>query len=344
VTGQNDHYPLPTNPQYPDYMVGGSSSGSAVAVAGCLCYGSLGTDTAGSVRIPAATCGVIGFKPTNGLLETTGCYPLAPSLDTIGVLARSVLDVAILFYFAAEARVAERVLPRLSEKFRSTKTWSDSEFWPLQNQWRVAVCHEHVHGRYSASESLQNQINTALGTTTYTFSKLDGIKDFSHIIKNATTVLHVEAAATHYNRLQGYDGPQLSEISRATTLPGVAIPAVWYQLALRERFLLRDTFVERYLSSNDIMVTPILPYGLVPWSHVHTQSNTFNPYALLALFSWTAFVNYLGLPAVVLPIGVDDKGLPVCLQAIARPEEDEKLLSFAYQVEQECSRRDKNYE
>src|SRR5699024_11095543 len=184
---------------------------------------------------------------------------------------------------------------------------------------------------------------TALGATAYETCRLNGIEDFSRIIKNATTVLHVEAAATHYNRLRGYDSPQLSEISRATTLPGVAIPSVWYQLALRERFLMRDIFIERYLLSNDIIVTPVLPHGLVPWSHVHTQSSSFNPYALLALFSCTAFVNYLGLPAVVLPIGVDDKGLPFCLQAIARPEDDEKLLSFAYHVEQECSRQDKSY-
>ncbi|MEK0096874.1 amidase family protein, partial [Bordetella pertussis] len=82
--GENPRYPLPRNPLDADAAVGGSSSGSAVAVAAGLCYGSLGTDTAGSVSIPAATCGVVGLMPTRGLLPGDGVAPLAGELDTVG--------------------------------------------------------------------------------------------------------------------------------------------------------------------------------------------------------------------------------------------------------------------
>ncbi|HYG43627.1 MAG TPA: amidase, partial [Bordetella sp.] len=85
ATGENPRYPLPINPLDAAAAVGGSSSGSAVAVASGLCYGSLGTDTAGSVRIPAASCGVLGLKPTRDLLPRDGVAPLAPSLDTVGI-------------------------------------------------------------------------------------------------------------------------------------------------------------------------------------------------------------------------------------------------------------------
>src|SRR5690606_17274620 len=97
ATGESPHLPQPVNPVHPLAAVGGSSSGSGVAVAAGLCYASLGTDTAGSVRIPAATCGIVGFKPGRGVLPNTGTHPLAPSLDTVGVLARSARDAAQVF-------------------------------------------------------------------------------------------------------------------------------------------------------------------------------------------------------------------------------------------------------
>src|SRR5690606_35766522 len=115
ATGENPHLPLPVNPVDALAAVGGSSSGSGVAVASGLCYASLGTDTAGSVRIPAATCGVLGFKPGRGVLPDTGTHPLAPSLDTVGILARSAADAAEVF--------AAMLLPDQRQKlFR----WSDT--------------------------------------------------------------------------------------------------------------------------------------------------------------------------------------------------------------------------
>src|SRR5690606_17792408 len=111
ATGENPHLPRPVNPVDPLAAVGGSSSGSGVAVAAGLCYASLGTDTAGSVRIPAATCGIVGFKPGRDVLPNTGTHPLAPSLDTVGVLARSARDAAQVFAAMLPPDQRQRLFP-----------------------------------------------------------------------------------------------------------------------------------------------------------------------------------------------------------------------------------------
>lgn len=97
VTSQNEHYGDVRNPLLPDRTPGGSSGGNAAALAACVCMLGIGTDTGGSVRIPAACCGVVGFKPRTGVIPTRGCLPLAPTFDTVGPMARSVRDCALLY-------------------------------------------------------------------------------------------------------------------------------------------------------------------------------------------------------------------------------------------------------
>jgi aspartyl-tRNA(Asn)/glutamyl-tRNA(Gln) amidotransferase subunit A len=94
ITSENPHFGAVVNPRHPELTPGGSSGGSAAAVAAGLCDVALGTDSAGSIRIPAACCGLVGFKPTNGLVPLDGCFPLAPSFDTAGPLAHTVDDCA----------------------------------------------------------------------------------------------------------------------------------------------------------------------------------------------------------------------------------------------------------
>lgn len=334
VTGQNANLPLPLNPVGSRYAVGGSSSGSAVAVAAGLCYGSLGTDTAGSVRIPAATCGVFGLKPTYGVLETQGCYPLAPSLDTVGILSRSALDAAVLFAIAMDAGRREKILPQFDDVIHKLGGVAQAHHLPEQ-AWQLATAVDHPSAQFSANDAVRGAIFRVArefssdDPVSYP-SPLDGVAD---ITQKATTVLYVEAAATHYERLQAPDS-SLSFITRAIMVPGAAIPAVWYSLAQSPRDTLRQEFIDRYLSKADILLTPILPHGVPDWDQVRTDSDCFEPASLLALFSWSSFVNYLGLPAVVFPVGVDKNGAPISIQAIGRPYSEAMLLAFAYHVEQ----------
>lgn len=339
VTGENPNLPLPVNPIDPIAAVGGSSSGSAVAVAAGLCYGSLGTDTAGSIRIPAATCGVLGLKPTTGLLPTTGSYPLAANLDTIGILARSALDAAQIFSAVLLPAQRKRLLPGF---IPTTGSPNQINWHQLQvglaapPQWRIATCFSHFQTAFTPDESHTEQL--------YQFAKSCANKApiarielsaaMPELIRYANIVLHVEAAAVH-SKAMLKQAPKLSDITRAVTLSGAAIPAIWYHSALKDRHSHAQTFVNSYLRDHDILLTPVLPQGVPDWDSVLTQSPGFQPRTLLGLFSWTAFINYLGLPAIVFPIGQDKQGRPVCIQAIARPHAEALLLALAYETERD---------
>lgn len=332
VTGQNANLPLPINPLGARYAVGGSSSGSAVAVAAGLCFGSLGTDTAGSVRIPAATCGIFALKPTYGVLEAHGCFPLAPSLDTVGVLSRSALDAAVLFAVSMPPERRVVILPQFTDVIHELGGVAATRHLPTQ-PWRVATVLEHPLERFSANAQVRDAVaSVAREFSDNVISYSGPLEVASDVQKKASTILHVEAAATHYARLQA-SGSELSAITRAVVVPGAAIPAAWYCIALSERDTLREQFIARYLNSADILLTPILPHGVPDWDQVHTDSADFDTASLLAMFSWAAFVNYLGLPAVVFPVGLDRNGAPVCVQAVGRPYSEAMLLAFAYHVE-----------
>lgn len=338
VTGENPNLPLPVNPVDALAAVGGSSSGSGVAVAAGLCYGSLGTDTAGSVRIPAATCGVLGLKPTRSLLPTLGCHPLASSLDTIGVIARSALDAAHIFAATLTSTQRKRLLPNLIPLAGSLSAhdWDQSQkSLPSPARWRIATCFSHPQSAFSLGAHhapILHEFADAYADKAAV--KAVEFGSMPELIRCTNVLLHVESAAVHAAALRG-EAPELSDITRSVALAGAAIPAVWYHDALTRRRMHTDEFINTYLRDHDIFITPMLPQGVPDWADVLTESDSFQSRALLGLFSWTSFVNYLGLPAIVFPIGQDHRGRPVCVQAIARPYAEASLLAFAYETERE---------
>jgi Asp-tRNA(Asn)/Glu-tRNA(Gln) amidotransferase A subunit family amidase len=325
ATGENPHFPLPQNPLDAQAAVGGSSSGSAVAVAAGLCYGSLGSDTAGSVRIPAATCGILGLKPTRGLLPTQGIAPLAPSLDTAGILARSAADAALLLENLVAPAQARRLFPQGAAMFAGA---------PARADWRVATCWEHPNSAVAldgdVGQALQDLVDALPPGTARTAATLDDLSTWTRL---ADTLLHAEAAAVHHAALRA-EAPPLTPLTRTVALAGAALPAPWYIEALRQRGAQARRFIAQALRRADLLLTPALPRGVPDWRHVLTTSAEFEPRRLLDLFSWMSFVNYLGLPAIVFPIGLDGRGRPISVQAIARPGQEARLLAFAHHVEQ----------
>ncbi len=311
ATGENPNLPRPINPIDARATVGGSSSGSAVAVAAGLCYGALGTDTAGSVRIPAATCGVLGFKPGQGVLPVQGTHPLAPSLDTVGLLTRSAEDARVLFGILRGAPAAPVDTPDTS--------------------WRLALALKHPRAglpRPDIADALRDVAGAlARGPVVDAW-----LSDMPALTRAAEIMLHVESAAVHARALRT-GTPALSALTRAVVLPGSVLPAPWYAQALEDRARLRAAFLERHLHDSDILLTPMLAQGLPDWDDVDTTSPRFQPRALLGLFAWTGFVNYLGLPCLSLPIGHDAQGRPISVQAMARPGGEDLLLAFAAQAE-----------
>lgn len=320
ATAENPHGPEPLNPLDPDAAVGGSSSGSAVAVAAGMCYASLGTDTAGSIRIPASTCGLVGLKPGQGLIDGRGVCRLAPSLDTVGVVARSASDAAHVF-----AALLPDDAPMTRRLYRLDGIETELG---RHRHWRVASALDQANLRVDIENRLA-AFDSHVASRVASFRRA-ALPDLERLGRLAQVVLHVEAAHTHAFSVR-HALRTLAPITQSILLPGLAVPAAWYRQACEARDGLRAEFIQRHLDEADVLLTPSLPRGVPDWRAVKTTSDTFDARELVALHRYHAFVNYLGLPAIVFPIGLDDRGRPVCLQAIGAPGTEERLLAFAHQ-------------
>ncbi len=306
ATGANPNLAPCVNPLRTQAVVGGSSSGSAVAVAAGLTYGSLGTDTAGSVRIPAATCGVLGLKTTHGRVPREGVFPLAPSLDSVGLLTRSAADAQQLLDVIAPASVQQSV-PHRPLRLRAwiPGTGADAQVVAVL-EGLLAQC-ELVH-------------------------RMDEWPDHPAISRRAETLLYAEAGQTHLAALRdGSAAPAVRDIA----LPGVVLPKDWVDRARAERGSWAQHFVQTQLADCDLFMLPALADPVPDWSSVTPGHADYNVRRLQGLFRYMGFVNYLGLPAIVLPIALDDRSMPISVQLIARPYHEHILLAFAEAVQQD---------
>lgn len=300
ATGQNPHFARVINPIDPDAAIGGSSSGCAAAVAAGLSAFSLGTDTAGSVRIPAATCGLLGLKTTHGLIDSTGCAPLAPSLDSIGVLAREVSALqAALAVLAPDLAPADAAAPtRLC-------AW-----WP---QTGLDATVAQALQRWGQAHHAQ---------------PLDLADTVAELSAHAQRVLCHEVAQTHRDALlNGRADPSVQALGWL----GLAMPTAWYDAALALRGTWTARFVAQVFAHADVLVLPALPHGVPDWPVVQVGEPRFDARQLLALHQFMGFINYLGLPALHLPIARDAKGRPIGLQLVGRPFAELQLLALAAQ-------------
>ena len=302
ATSANAHFERCINPLHAEAVVGGSSSGSAVAVAGGLAYGALGTDTAGSVRIPAATCGLVGLKTTQGLIPTQGLSPLAPSLDTIGVLARTVADAAeLLKPLAPTLKPSPNTAPQL-------RAW-------IPGDW--------LHAEVAR---VLGELPSELGA-----QPVDLQADHQHLSSLADVVLHGEVAQLQRAALLA---GRLSAPVQALALPGLLMPPPWLPSALAVRCAELRRFCQTHLPAGSVLLMPALPHPVPDWQTVHPGQSGFVVRELLALHRCMGFINYLGLPALVLPIAKDSRGLPISVQLVGRPFHEHELLTVAAQLQE----------
>lgn len=322
ITAENVLESEPINPLDPQAVVGGSSSGSAVAVASGLCYGSLGTDTAGSVRVPAATCGVVGFKPAKGVLSSSGAAPLARSLDTVGILCRSPADAALLFEGALS--------PRRKALFFGNKPARETvaELAASATRKLCRVCLAHADPAVQLRDDIADALLTFVQTLGTTVEETR-IPCLTELQRRAEIILDTEASAVHLATI-GSSTLRPGRFIRHMALTGAVIPTSWYEGALRDRSKAAASFIESVFGTADFLLTPILPQGIPDWDAVRTTSTRFNLRTLLDMFSWASFVNYLNLPAIVLPVGRDSRGRPVSAQIVAKPHGEVNLLGFAH--------------
>ena len=296
------------NPHNPGHTPGGSSSGSAAAVAAYMVPLAVGTQTNGSVIRPAAYCGVVGFKPTHGLIPRTGVLLLSHVLDTIGVFARSVEDAAMIAevlvaYDRGDKDTRARARPPLSEIAAG-----EPPMPPMLTFAKTAVWDQADKETQDAFGELKELLGGEC-------DDLDLPEPFEHAVEQHRNIMHADLAknlAAYYKR--GKD--QLSEVLRQKIEEGQKTLAVDYNRAVDWRGVL-DSGLDQLFERYDAIITPATT-GEAPAGLDSTGSPAF-----CAL--WT----YCGTPAVTLPLMEGPNGLPVGVQLIGRRGDDARLLRTA---------------
>ncbi|WP_375592919.1 amidase [Algihabitans albus] len=307
-SGYNALQGTPVNPRDPDFAPGGSSSGSAVAVAAGMADVALGTDTAGSLRIPASCCGVAAWKPTHGAVPAAGAMPLAPSLDSIGLLATRV---------GALEAVAAVLAPQLDW---SAATLSDS----------VAVAADVLDAseapvREAVESSLQRLLRR--GTRLHPITVLPQVEQLG---TQALRILQAEAARCHATLI---DSGTLDPALVQRLVKGWSIAEQEVAMLLAGRPESAKRLAEALPDDTTILALPVMPCRTPPMVETDPASERFSPRRLYEMSAFTRFVNLLGWPAVAVTVGQDDRGLPVALQLVGPAGSDARLLALAAQIE-----------
>ena len=294
------------NPWRFDAIPGGSSTGSAILVAAGCCFAALGSDTAGSVRIPAHCCGVTALKPGYGRISLDGAMSLAPSLDTFGMFARSAADLALLWSVVADEP------PALSEQFP-----------------RAVVLQDALD---ASDAEIAAIVGGAVDVLAESGMMVEGRSGFPEEADRQTlTVLQAEATREHRARI---DDPDIDATLRKRLSKGLSISDGELASALAAREKLRDQFILSVLGDAPIAILPVMPIRTPRVNEVDPLSAQFNPRVLYALSRFTRFVNYFGLPALAAPAGFDSDGLPVGVQLIGRPGSEALMLQIAIRLQE----------
>jgi aspartyl-tRNA(Asn)/glutamyl-tRNA(Gln) amidotransferase subunit A len=326
TTSNNPHYGAVRNPWDVSRIAGGSSGGSAAALAAGLCYGSIGTDTGGSIRIPSSLCGVVGLKPGLGRVSTDDVVPLSPTLDFVGPLARNAEDAALLLEAIGVRGKGERRLrlgPVPSSRSRRPRLGVPKEFF-------LEVLSPEVERAFQAALRTLQKGGARLKEVFLPL--LPETEDAGNQI--------AWAEATHYHQHAGWYPPHAEEYGedvRKRLEKGRKVPAVAYLQALQ----LRDQFIAAFHvilqeEELDALVVPATPITAtrVGEESVVIKGSSHPTRALLLRLNRPA--NLAGVPAISVPCGLTDNGLPVGLQFLGAVTDELLLLELAYNFERAC--------
>jgi aspartyl-tRNA(Asn)/glutamyl-tRNA(Gln) amidotransferase subunit A len=318
-SGVISRYGPAKNPRYPGRITAGSSSGSAAAVAAGLAYGAIVTDTAGSIRLPAAFCGIVGFKPTYGLVSARGVMPLSWSLDHIGPMARSVTDVALILAAIAgydPADPTSREIP--------IADYAAAVHVPAP-KLRVGVPRKFFY------EDLDPEVERVVEDALRVVAGLGAeMREASIPVDNDRTVAKAETYAYHAPNLRDNAdkyGPET--LRRISTGANVSVRD--YVARLHELELLRRSAGEIF-KDVDVVVTPTAPVPPPLVAELQAEPSRLRERELLMLRNTRPF-NVLGLPAISVPCGETSQGLPMGLQIAGPAGGEARVLAFARAVE-----------
>lgn len=309
TTGVNEDYGTAANPYDPGRLAGGSSTGSAVAVARGYSTFSLGTDTGGSVRAPAALCGLVGFKPSHGRLSTEGVLPFSWSLDHVGLFTRTAADAELLFgLLTARRGSAMPDTPRIGLPRRFFFEDCDAEILAAAGR---------------AADRLSNLGGELLEVA---------FEEPLELSRSASITVQMAEAASFHRPYLGARGAGYSEEFRAGLALGQSLLATHYIDAKRMIEAYRRD-AERILGEVDVLLTPACPIFAPPLGTEHITQFGSREAAGNAITRYTSLFNMTGHPAIVLPLGLGKGGLPMGLQLVGRAGKDEALLALAARME-----------
>ncbi len=342
---ENSYFKPTHNPHDIDRIPGGSSGGSAAAVAACEAIVSLGSDTGGSIRQPASYCGVVGLKPTYGSVSRFGLVAFASSLDQIGPLGRTVRDVAMLQsvingHDRMDATSAYRTYSDLSAGLESGV--SGLKIGLPKEYFGKGIDDEVKSGILNAVKALEAQgavvKEISLPSTDYALSSY-------YIISSAEASSNLARydGVRYGFRAEEYDGlidmyektrseGFGDEVKRRIMLGTFVLSSGFYDAYYKKAKLLQRRISEEFseaFSDVDIIATPT-----VPTTAFKIGENTDDPLKMYATDICTVTVNIAGLPAISVPCGKDSKNLPIGLQLIGEKFTEQKLLNTAYTYEQ----------
>ncbi|WP_431510114.1 amidase [Variovorax sp. DAIF25] len=311
VTTASRSFGAALNPLDPGRIPGGSSGGAAAAIAHGAVAAGLGTDTGGSVRIPAALCGVVGFKPSFGALSTRGIFPLAPTLDHAGLLGETVDDVALLAQ-------ALRLGTPPGEARAAVRLGVVREIAPVAPSAAVASIFDAAVARLADGFDCEAVAAPRLFDATF--------EAFAQIVLAEGGIEHfrrssAERIASHYGR----ETIERLERAKALTLGDYA-----HAQQVRREFTAR---LRQAMARFDVLVLPTCPCTAPRVGEDEVAIGPWRGSVREALMRYTAPFNLAGFPALSIPLAAPDGGLPAALQIVARPGHDGALLRIARRIE-----------
>ena len=360
ITNDNPHFGPTRNPWDPTRVPGGSSGGSAVAVATGMCYAALGSDTGGSIRIPASFCGVAGLKPTHGRVSLSNVYPLGPTLDHVGPMARTVVDVGLVYQVVAGFDPEDEFsVDRPLDEIRLTKSLSPSPerergVVPSQSYDRKGAGNQGTGNREQGTggrrpvrigipenyffDCLQPQVETLVRKAASVLEHLGAvlvpvrIERMDELTQVSIASLYAEAYIVHKNHLETRPN-DLSEQVRRQIEQGSSVSLADYLTAQRTRHSLRRQ-LERLFEKVDVILTPATAHVAFPIGTAKVSICGTEEDARPATTRLTRCFNATGHPALSVCCGFTSEGLPAGLQIVGRLWDEATVLHAGYAYEQ----------
>ncbi len=308
------------NPRDTARIAGGSSGGSAASVAAGLGFAAVGTDTAGSIRLPAAYCGIVGLKPTYGRVSVRGVVPLSPSYDHVGPLTNSVYDAALMLqaiagYDSADTSSIDEPVCNFAAALEQTPA-----------NLRIGI------PRSFFFDDLDSEIATAIEKAIEVFRELHAeIREVKLEVSTDRTLASAEAYAYHQSFVAL--SPELYQpATLARIQSGANISADVVLRARRELEESRDA-IQKIFDEVDVLLTPTVPILPSAIADLREHPENLRPQELIMLRNTRPF-NVWGIPAISVPCGFTKHGLPIGLQLAAAPWREDVVLQAAYAYEQ----------